>query len=176
MLSKYDWLLSVCPDDQVLFCHNYEYNRQLKDYHLTSLAWRKKAKRKTFDDFRQLFEATRLAFPPKSALNIRGLFPFYLFPEWPDAPYLLIDPQERRRRLGVLYTRSKLRSHFALLYQHAAVKECAEKLSNSEGFPIVLADDDFVFPLRLASRTLGRRGCLRSFDLAVGEAPRSPIR
>src|SRR6516162_11726002 len=99
MLSKYDWLLSVCPDNQVLFCHNYEYNRELKDYHLTSLAWREKAKEKTFDGFRQLFEATRLAFPPKPALNISGLFPFYFFPEWPHAPFLSINPPERRRRL-----------------------------------------------------------------------------
>jgi hypothetical protein len=150
MLSKYDWFLSDCSDDQILFCHNYEYNRELQDYHLTSLAWREKAKEKTFDGFRQLFEATRLAFPPKSALNISGLFPFYFFPEWPHTPFLSINPPERRRRLDILYSRSKLRSHFALLYQYAAVKECAEQLSNSQGLPIVLAEDDFVFPLRFS--------------------------
>jgi hypothetical protein len=36
------------------------------------------------------------------------------------------------------------------LYHYAAVKECAEQLSTSEGLPVVLSQDDFVFPLRLS--------------------------
>jgi hypothetical protein len=148
LFDKFDWFFSGCPEDQIRFCHDYEYHRELKDEHFPLIGWRREAK---LDDFERLLHFVR---EPRSLSSMRfncNLYPFYLYPEWPDRPYLTIDPEERRRRLQLLWGRSRLRSHFALATQYTAVKECAEKVLEPEELPIVNSGSDVVFPLRLSS-------------------------
>ena len=146
-LSKYDWFLSDCPDDQTLCCHNYEYNRELKDDHFRLTGWRREAKGHSFEQLLKLVGGQRsLSF---GRFNC-DLYPFYLYPEWPRQPYLAIDSKKRKERLHSLYGYSKLRSCFALCTQYAAAEECVEKLLKPNDLPIVISLDDFVVPLRFS--------------------------
>jgi hypothetical protein len=147
LFEKYNWCFSDCPDNQTLFCQNYEYNRELKDDHLPLTGWRREAKGHCFE------QLLKLVGKPGSLSFLKfncHLYPFYLYPEWPDDPYLTIDPKERKKRRDLLYGHFRLRSHFALFIQYAAVKECAEELLKPDELPIVISGDDFVVPFRFS--------------------------
>jgi hypothetical protein len=74
----------------------YEFNRELPDLCQIITAWRIITGAETFDDLLRLYRNTLL--PP-----LRG--PLYvLCPEWPNYPYSSILPNERARRLKLLFS------------------------------------------------------------------------
>ena len=140
LIAKFNFLLSVCPEKEILHCHNYEYNRELKEYHLPWLGWREKAGARTFNAFFEYLGGKSWFL----SANVFGPdFPFYLFPEWPADPYLSINAAERRRRWKVLHGRAQLRSLFALTVHYPAVQDCAGKLKQGK-LPIVRSRDDLI--------------------------------
>jgi hypothetical protein len=145
LIARFNFLFSNCLDEEILHCHTCEFNRELKQYHLPWLIWREKAAAQTFDAFFEYLGGKSWFL----SANIPGpQFPFYLFPEWPDYPYLSIDPAERRRRWQVLYRQSKLRSLFALPVHYLAVQDCASKLRRGK-LPIVRSRYDLIVPVAL---------------------------
>jgi hypothetical protein len=139
LIAKFNFLLSHCQDEEILHCHNYEYNRELKEYHLPWLGWREKAAQ-TFNGFFEYLGGKSWFL----SANVFGPdFPFYLFPEWPADPYLSINAAERRRRWKVLHGRAQLRSLFALTVHYPAVQDCAGKLKQGK-LPIVRSRDDLI--------------------------------
>jgi len=140
LIAKFNFLLSDCPEKEILHCHNYEYNRELKEYHLPWLGWREKAGARTFNAFFEYLGGKSWFL----SANVFGPdFPFYLFPEWPADPYLSINAAERRRRWKLLHGRAQLRSLFALTVHYPAVQDCAGKLKQGK-LPIVRSRDDLI--------------------------------
>lgn len=87
-LTKEEWDFSTCPEDQLRWCDVYEHLREDMAFinEVTSMrkngVWSMKAKLR-FQDSRYEALATEL---------------FSLFPEFPSAPFLIIDAKKRAER------------------------------------------------------------------------------
>jgi hypothetical protein len=90
-LVREKWDFTTCPDEELADCRLYEFKSQSPYARQEILAWRQTCNAETFDEFLYLARGTL-------TWAKYGQQFYALWPEWPDAPYLSIPPDERKRR------------------------------------------------------------------------------
>lgn len=91
-IERTDWDFSTCPESQLELCFDYERARHSRREIAEVGQWRRDFPGKTFDALFQHVESAADWVPNA----------FYLFPEFPDIPFLSIGAAERNRRFARL--------------------------------------------------------------------------
>ena len=91
-IERTDWDFLTCPESQLELCFDYERARHSRREIAEMEQWRRRFPGKTFDELFQHVES-KADYVPNA---------FYVFPEFPDTPFLAIEARERNRRFARL--------------------------------------------------------------------------
>ena len=97
-LAEVDWNFSNCPSAQLLFCQTYEYGRSSPAMLKRVGSWRQE----------EFAEADQRIISNYQLSAVQPMDFFRLFPEFPQMPWLALDPSVVAQRLKSLPTRTPI--------------------------------------------------------------------
>lgn len=107
--DKLEWDFRSCPKEELHDAWLYEYKREIGSVLEAVAAWRRDAKKDTFESYYEL--ALQKGIPSLCSPSDN----FQFFPEWPERPYLSISASERTRRRKQLFPKKESEYKAAML-------------------------------------------------------------
>jgi hypothetical protein len=97
-IDRLEWCFEECPDDELFYCWQYEFSREVD--------WLKSAVARRRSPFTTKYGAI-VPVDTLSGLARSGFYVFLVMPQWPNEPYFSVGREERHKWIAWEY-RSEL--------------------------------------------------------------------